>query len=105
MAEPLTNAEKTALKKRIGRLEPIVKVGHAGVTEAFLRSLDEALSAHEVVKIKFAAFKEQKKQLAPEIARQTGSELIARVGHVAVYFRRKGTPPVRTTPPPADAPD
>ena len=37
--------------------------------------------------MKFAAFKEDKKTLAPEIAARSGSELIARVGNVAVYFR------------------
>jgi len=100
--EPLTNAEKTELKRRAARHEPIVRVGHAGVSPEFLRSLDEALTAHELVKIKFAVFKEQKKKLAPQIARQTGSELISRVGNVAVYFRRKTAAPRPAPAPPTD---
>jgi RNA-binding protein len=92
MPRSLSNAEFNDLKARAQRLDAILKVGHAGVSEAFLRSLDEALAQHELVKIKFIAFKEEKKRLAPEIARQTNSELISRVGNVAVYFRRKGEP-------------
>ena len=84
---PLTNAAKRDLKARAQRLEPVVKIGHAGVTPEFLTSLDRALTDHELVKIRFTDFKEEKKTLAPMIAEKTGSELIARVGNVAVFFR------------------
>ena len=84
---PLTNAAKRDLKARAQRLEPVVKIGHAGVTPEFLASLDRALTDHELVKIRFTDFKEEKKTLAPQIAEKTGSELIARVGNVAVFFR------------------
>ena len=67
----------------------MLKVGHAGVSDAFTRSLDSALLQHELVKIKFTDFKDQKKELAPQIAEKTGSTLVAQVGNVAVYFRRK----------------
>jgi RNA-binding protein len=87
-----TDPKLSELKARGQRLTPLVKVGQAGVSEAFLRSLDEALTRHELVKIKFSAFKEDKKRLAPEIAQRTNSKLIARVGNVAVYYRGKGTP-------------
>ena len=83
----LTNAKKRQLKARAQKLEPVLKIGHGGVTPAFLASLDEALNTHELVKIRFADFKEEKKTLAPQIAEQSGSELIARVGNVAVFFR------------------
>lgn len=89
MPDPLTNAEKRALKARAQHLEPLVRLGHNGVSEAFVRTLDEALAIHGLVKVRFAAFKDQKKTFAPEIAARTGSELIARIGNVAVYFRRK----------------
>lgn len=89
MPSSLNNTELNDLKARGQRLEPILKIGHAGVSEAFLKSLDEALTIHELVKIKFAVFKEDKKWLTPQIAKQTGSELIMRVGNVAVLYRRK----------------
>ena len=84
---PLTNAAKRDLKARAQRLEPVVKIGHAGVTPEFLASLDRALNDHELVKIRFTDFKEEKKTLAPMIAEKTGSALVARVGNVAVFFR------------------
>ena len=89
MSTTLTNAEKRDLKARAQRLEPIVKLGHGGMSDAFIHSLDEALTQHGLVKMKFADFKEEKKTLAPQIAERTGSEIVMQVGNVAVFYRAK----------------
>lgn len=82
------------LKARAQRLDPVVRIGKAGVSPAFLAALDRALHVHELVKLKFDEFKDQKKALVPEIAQQTGSHLIQRVGNVAVLYRpRPPAPP------------
>ena len=86
---PLTNAEKRGLKARAQRLDPIVKIGHAGITPAVIASVDAALCEHALVKARFTDFKDEKKTLAPQIAEQTGSALVTRVGNVAVYYRPK----------------
>ena len=85
---PLSNTFKRELKARAQLLDPILKLGHAGVTDAFIQSLGQALDHHGLVKIRFTDFKDQKKALAVEISARTGAELIARVGHVAVYYRQ-----------------
>lgn len=92
MTEPLSNAAKRELKARAQRLEPVLKIGHAGVTPEFLASLDQALTQHELVKVRFSDFKEEKKTLTPEIAAKSGSEVVMRVGNVAVFFRRRLAP-------------
>ena len=89
MSPTLTGAEKRTLKARSQRLEPIVKLGHGGMSDAFLKSLDEALTVHGLVKMKFTDFKEERKTLAPEIAEKTGSALIMQVGNVVVFYRAK----------------
>jgi RNA-binding protein len=87
--EELTNAELRKLKARAQLMEPMLKVGKAGLSEGFLKTVDQALALHELVKIKFSEFKEEKKTLAPAMAEKTSSHLIMRVGNVAVLFRRK----------------
>jgi len=89
MPTPLTNAEKRDLKARAQRLEPVVKLGHEGMSDAFLRGLDAALTLHGLVKMKFSDHKEEKKTLAPQIAERTESTLILRVCNVAVFYRPK----------------
>ncbi len=85
----LTNTEKRDLKARAQRLEPVVKLGHGGMSEAFLQSLDTALTQHGLVKMKFSDHKEEKKTLIPQMAEHTGSALVMQVGNVAVFYRPK----------------
>lgn len=92
MSTTLTSAEKRILKSKAQLLEPIVKLGHAGMSDAFLQSLDTALTLHGLVKMKFADFKEQKRELAPQIAEKTGSEIVMQVGNVVVFYRPKPAP-------------
>jgi RNA-binding protein len=88
----LTNAQKRDLKARAQKLEPVVKLGHGGMSPAFLQSLELALTQHGLVKMKFTDFKEERKTLAPQIAAETRSELVMQVGNVAVFFRGKEAP-------------
>jgi len=74
-------------------MEPILKVGKAGLSEGFLKSVDEALAHHELVKIKFSDFKDEKKTLSPQLAEKTSSHLIMRVGNVVVLYRKKSEVP------------
>jgi RNA-binding protein len=92
MSEPsstLTGAQKRVLKSRAQLLEAVIRIGQSGVTDALLQSLDNALSQHELVKVRFADFKEERKTLAPQLAERTSSALIQQVGNVAVFFRKR----------------
>jgi RNA-binding protein len=85
----LTNAKIRELKARAQLMKPTLKVGHDGLSDPFIAALDAALKRQDLVKVKFSDFKEQKKELAPQLAARTGSELIMRVGNVAVLYRPK----------------
>jgi RNA-binding protein len=86
---PLTNAKIRELKARGQLLKPALKVGHDGLSPEFIAALNDALKHHELLKVKFSDLKDQKKTLAPQLAEKTGSELIMRVGNVAVLYRPK----------------
>ena len=85
----LTNAKIRELKARGQLMKPMLKVGHDGLTPAFVSALDAALAHHELVKVKFTDLKDQKKILAPQLADQAKAHLIMRVGNVAVLYRAK----------------
>jgi RNA-binding protein len=89
MLEPLTNAQIRKFKAAAQLMEPMLKVGKAGLSEGFIRTVSQTLDQHELVKIKFAEFKEQKKELAPLLAEKTASHLVMRVGNVMVLHRPK----------------
>lgn len=81
------------LKAAAQLLKPLLKIGRDGVSPGFLAALDRALRDHELVKVRFEELKTEKKTLAPELAAQTGSRLVMRVGHVAVYYRPRPETP------------
>ena len=87
MLEPLSNSQIRKFKAAAQHLPPMLKVGKAGLSDGFIRSVDTALVQHELVKIKFVEFKEQKKELAPQLAETTASHIILRVGNVVVLHR------------------
>ena len=85
----LTNSQIRALKAQAQRLKATLKVGKEGLSPQFLAALDDTLKHHELVKVKFDDFKEQKKELAPQLAEKSGSHLVTRVGNVVVLYRPK----------------
>ncbi len=95
MEQPLTSAQRRKLKAMAQHLEPVLRVGKAGLSSAFLQSLDEALASRELLKVKFTEFKEEKKELAPVLAEKTGSCLVTRVGNVVVLYRPQPDPAKR----------
>lgn len=87
----LSKREVRDLKAQAQRLKATLKVGKQGLSPEFLAALDEALKHHALLKVKFDEFKEQRKELAPQLAEKTGSHLIMMVGHVVVLYRAKET--------------
>jgi len=91
----LTNPQRKHLKALAHHLKPSVQVGKSGATDAVRASLDQVLSAHEIAKVRFIDFKEEKRELAAALAAQTGSELVQIIGHVAIFYRQQADPAKR----------
>lgn len=90
MAHPLPKSlsgfQRRFLRKQAHGRKPIVFIGDAGVSEAVIAALDQALSDHELVKVKLAGG-EDKKRVAEELAARSGSHLCGLVGHMAILYR------------------
>ncbi len=89
MLPPLTNPQKRHLKALAQRMDATHKVGKAGLSDAFIQNVNEALERKEIVKVKFTEFKEEKDELSPVLADKTQSHLVMRVGNVAVLYRQQ----------------
>jgi RNA-binding protein len=87
--DPLSNAKIRELKAQAQRMGATIKIGKEGLSPKFLAALDEVLKHRQLVKVKFDEFKEQKKELTPQLTEKSGSHLIMRVGNVAVLYRPK----------------
>lgn len=96
MTQTLSSSQIRQLKSAAQKLEPVLKAGKNGLSPAFLESVHQALASRELIKIKFAELKDQKKELAPVLAEKTGSHLVTLVGNVAVLYRRNPDPAKRS---------
>ena len=86
---PLTNPEIRKLKAEAQHLEPIVRVGKAGLTAPVLASIELALTARQLIKIRFSHDRDERDELAGTIAETTDAALLMQVGKVAVFYRPK----------------
>ena len=91
----LTTAQIAKLKSLAQRLDPTLKIGKAGLSEAFLKTVRETLAHRELIKVKFDEFKDPKKTLAPQLAEKTESRLVTLIGNVAVLYRQNPDPEKR----------
>lgn len=86
--EGISASEKKNLKAKAHYLKPVVQIGHKGMTKALIKAIDDALVAHELIKIQFLDFKEEKRELAQEISKETASAIIGMIGNVLVLYRK-----------------
>ncbi len=86
-APDLDSAQRRHLRSLAHSLKPIVFVGEAGISPAVAKALDEALGAHELVKVRLRS-PGDKKAAARELAEVSASALCGVVGHTVVLYRR-----------------
>lgn len=83
----LTSKQRKMLEKAAHTLEPVVIVGQNGVTTSLEVKVAESLKAHELIKVRFNEFKEEKRELAEEIAQKTDATLVRIIGNVAILYK------------------
>ncbi len=88
----LTSKEKSRLAGIAQTRDPLVSLGRGGASEGLVAQLDLLLDRHELVKLRFADFKESRRALAEELAGKTRSEIVRLIGNVAVFWRRNPDP-------------
>ncbi|ADW17053.1 protein of unknown function UPF0044 [Desulfobulbus propionicus DSM 2032] len=84
----LTSGQKKSLRSLGHHLEPVVHVGKEGFSPALLKSMDAALKAHELIKIKLGQNCPVERNAAgPELARMSGAALVQVIGRMILLFR------------------
>ena len=82
----LTGRQRKSLRGLAHRLEPVVLVGRDGVTDAVVRAVGEALTAHELIKVRLHE-PEDKRAAAQALADGAGAALCGLVGHTVILYR------------------
>jgi RNA-binding protein len=70
-------------------MSPIVMLGNAGLTEGVVKEMERALTDHELVKVSARVGERSQRDAAlDDLAKRTSSEIVQRIGHVGVFYRR-----------------
>jgi RNA-binding protein len=86
----LEGFQRKYLRGLAHKTKPVVFIGQKGITETLNRSIDDALTAHELIKIKYIDFKEKEKktEIAGTIEKTHGCEMAGMIGHTAIFYRQ-----------------
>ncbi|MFN7979748.1 MAG: ribosome assembly RNA-binding protein YhbY [Vicinamibacterales bacterium] len=88
MPVTLTARERAALKARAHSMEPVVHVGHGGLTDAVIAEIDRNLTAHELIKVRAgAAERDDRQTILDAISARTDAAVVQTVGKVMVLWR------------------
>ena len=85
--EKLTSSERNILRKEAHTLKPVIMVGKNGVTPRLTAAVDAALTDHELIKVKFLDFKEDRRELSSSVANSVQAEVISVIGNIAILYR------------------
>jgi RNA-binding protein len=92
----LTGKQRRALRAMGHHLEPVVLVGQAGVTDAVVAAVEQALHDHELVKVKVNEGPDDRKEAASKLSSATESELAQVLGRtVLLYKARRENPKIK----------
>jgi RNA-binding protein len=87
--QPLSEKQKKYLRGLAHGKDPVILIGSSGLSPAVAREFDVAVGAHELVKVKArVGDREARDAIFTELATQSGSSLVQRIGNVAVFYRR-----------------
>jgi RNA-binding protein len=88
MTVSISARERAHLKARAHALEPVVQIGHEGLTDAVIKEIDRALTAHELIKIRAAGDdRMERAAFFEDICERTGASPVQRVGKILVIWR------------------
>jgi RNA-binding protein len=89
-AMELSERQRKYLRGLGHALDPVLLIGSAGVTPAVIAEAKRALHDHELIKVKFrGAEREARDAGLAGLATATESVLVQRIGHTALYYKRR----------------
>jgi RNA-binding protein len=85
----LTTKQRAHLKGLAHSLEPIVRIGRGGVSDAVISETAKTLEAHELIKVRIDSDEgAERRQFAADLAAAVDASLVGTIGKMAILYRR-----------------
>jgi RNA-binding protein len=90
----LTGKQRQHLRALAHHLEPVVQVGHEGLSEAVVLQIEQALVAHELIKLRVAQESPvSRDEVADELFARGIGEIAQTIGRIVVVWKRRPKKP------------
>ena len=85
----MTSKERANFRSMANNIQSILQIGKNGISDNFMKQVDDALEARELIKITLLETAgESVKSLANEIAKSVNAEVIQVIGSKFVLYRK-----------------
>ena len=86
-SENITSKQRSKLKSIAANLSPITQIGKGGITDNLLKTLSDALEAHEIIKVNILETADDVRNLADNVAELLDAVPVAVIGRKAIFYR------------------
>ena len=84
----LSSKERAELRAEAHHLSPTVHVGHQGITDTVLQTLDDTLRTRELVKVALSRTTDvSAKDAAHQLAEKLGADVVQTIGRTCTLYR------------------
>ena len=86
-SETITSKQRSKLKSLASNLQPVTQIGKGGISDNLLKTLSDALEAHELIKVSILSNAEEDAgNLAENVAELLDAVPVAVIGRKAIFF-------------------
>ena len=94
----LSAAQRKALRAKAHDLDPLVRIGDAGLSDAVIRETDLALTAHGLIKVRvFGDDREARETIGDTLCERLGCSLVQSIGKLLVLWREQPETALKTS--------
>ncbi len=84
----ITSKQRSKMKSIAANLSPVTQIGKGGVTDNLLKTLSDALDAHEIIKVNvLETADDDARNLAENVADLLDAVLVTVIGRKAIFYR------------------
>lgn len=88
----LTGSQRKFLRGVAHGLHAKAQIGKEGLTDTVVASLDDLLTARELVKVQILAEREERAAIAAALEPRLGCECVGTIGRMAILYRQQPDP-------------
>ena len=86
--ENITSKQRSKLRSLASNIAPCTQIGKGGITDNLLKTLSDALDAHEIIKVSILETAEDEpRNLAENVAELLEAVPVAVIGRKAIFYR------------------